>query len=343
MTKNSGLLFCLTIFGSCLVFSDLASARMTAGNSATRTKTITIAEKQIRLTSALKLAVEMAEKSLANRKYAGKIRPSTQKSGPRDIRNVLDGFIIDMSGNLAQSRLIYDGSGYSQLACKKKGTLAGVVNGGPQIYMCDFVFTRDDAGIAEVILHEYTHVIGYNRNNYDECSATEVAFHAVIASGGTPWGDGYTHSYKECLKMSNAAGKLAAELRDPSDQATSIKAGTRIVFSETLGAQIFADLKSVSMYMRPGPIDQEIEIDDDSTSSRVPRDPLVVKINKSKNDSVEFRLVDADGFEFNFIAMGISQIALPLSALKKYGISFESPQLEAESSARAENQIAPKK
>lgn len=290
--------------------------------SQAKSKSLTLTEKRIHLSRALKTANSMIEKALANPKYAGVARPSSQSRGPKDIRKVLEYFQIDMSLDIASTPLKYDSSGYWSIVCAKSETLGGVVRGTTQIYMCNPVFDRDDAGIAEVLIHEYTHSLGYNRDKQDECSATEVAFHAALASGLTPHGDDYSNGTKDCTKMIKATAQLAIALRDPSDLPTTIKAGAKVVFTENLGAQVTKDLLETGMYWRTGPNGQDIEIDADSKTKRAPREPLIVKSNDSLADRIDIRLTDADGFNYRFIAMGNSQISLPLSALKKHGISF---------------------
>ena len=198
-----------------------------------------------------------------------------------------------------------------------------VARGDTSIYICDTAFIHGDEAIAEALIHEFTHSIGYNSGPLSECAATEVEFSAFIASGRAPYGNDYSRDHQECTPMTEAMSDLAAEIWPLSDQATSIKPGAKVSFSPSIRIELQKQMPVDGTYLLlSGPSDQMFELDAPLGKNIVPQEPLQVKANKSKGNNLDLILLDANGIQFQLSAMGASQISLPISAWSKFGIEI---------------------
>lgn len=270
-----------------------------------------------RVRSALIIAQEYARMALLNPLYIRIPRSSIVPGGPADIRQVLQRFLLEVPHDSFHSKIIFDESPKSKAVCIKN-PWGAVIIGDSKMYLCPKGLNLPDRALAEVILHEFVHSIGYQAGPESECQASEVSMSAVIASGRTPYGDGYTSS-ETCKNMTNAQRALAAELWPREEHPSFIKPGFKITFMPDIMNRIQASMKN-SFVMKHG-AGNILEIYAIENKGAIPRGPFVVKENLT-NSQLVLIVQDADFNLYRLVVATKSQIPSPVSSLKGFGMSI---------------------
>ena len=272
-----------------------------------------------RFRSALLIAHEYARTALMNPRYTRVIRPSSVPEGPADIRLVLQRFLNETSDDPKQSRIVFDGSARSSAACIKN-PWGSVIIGDSKIYICPKGLTIPDRILAEVIIHEFVHSIGYQTLPQGECQATEVSMSAIIASGHNPYGNVYTVS-ESCKNMTDAQRSLARELWSKGEHPNDIKPGFKITFMSDVLSRIQSDVQNKHDFIMRNASGNILNFSEVGRKGSIPKEPFTVKENLSDSQIVLI-LQDANSNMYRFVIATGSQVPLPISFLKTFGIGI---------------------